>query len=274
MRDICTTVDAKAPLLGIRFRYFVYEREIHKLPQPFFYPDYYLYLFVCGEGEVRVGDRKFSVSPGTLVLVHPWQLLYIEETKAELTYLYVSFFGDGVCEILKSIGAKEPITVYPGHEHLLDFWMRSIRRVQQKNAIFITESVFGYTLSYLCAPQAEEDRSLAAIKNYVQENLADPDLSLRAVAGIFFYSEKYFSYLFRKKTGMRFTDYLNDLRVHYALRLVDEGIKTVSELSAACGFMNAGYFSKVFKKNMGKTPAAYIRGHEKLGGAQTGGSQS
>ena len=83
------------------------------------------------------------------------------------------------------------------------------------------------------------------------------------MAGIFFYREKYFSYLFREKIGIRFTDYLNDLRIHYSLRLVDEDVKSVAELSSACGFMNACYFSKVFKKIMGKTPAAYIREHEK-----------
>ncbi len=264
MRDICTTVDAPTAIGGIRFNYFVYEMELHKLPQPFFHSHYYMYLFVCGEGEVRVDGRSFSVRPGTLVLVHPWQLFSIVETKHELTYLYISFMGESVWQILPNIGASEPITVYPGHEHLLDFWMKSIRRVQEKNALYITESVFAHTLSYLSVTQSEgEDRSFVAIKNYIQENLSDPELTLRAVAGIFFYSEKYFSYLFREKIGIRFTDYLNDLRIHYALLLIDEGEKSVSSLSSACGFMSACYFSKVFKKVMGKTPAIYIREHEK-----------
>jgi len=79
------------------------------------------------------------------------------------------------------------------------------------------------------------------------------------VAGIFFYSEKYFSALFREKTGVRFTDHLGELRIRYALSLIDEGMRSVSELSAACGFINATYFSKVFKKIVGKNPASYIR---------------
>jgi YesN/AraC family two-component response regulator len=164
--------------------------------------------------------------------------------------------------MLPDIGAQEPITVYPGHEHLLDYWMKSIRRIQEKNALYVTESVFAHTLSYLTVTQAEgDDRSFAAIKNYVQENLSDPELTLRSVAGMFFYSEKYFSFLFREKIGIRFTDYLNDLRIHHALRLIGEGEKSVSALSSACGFMSACYFSKVFKKVMGKTPAVYIREH-------------
>lgn len=121
MRDICTTVNAPATMGGIRYNLFVYEMELHKLPQPFFYSQYYLYLFVCGEGEVRMSGKTYAVAPGTLLLVHPWQLFSIVETKHELTYLYISFSGDGVAALLPEIGAENPITVYPGQEHLLDF---------------------------------------------------------------------------------------------------------------------------------------------------------
>lgn len=260
MRDICTTVAAASPIGRIDYNYFVYEMELHKLHQPFFYSHYYLYLFVCGEGELRHEGKSYSVKPGTLVLVHPWQMHEIVETKHELTYLYISMIGEGITPILSQIGAEAPITVYSSQEHLLDYWMKSIRRVQEKNALYITESVFMHTLSYLaCEESGAEDRSLSAIKTYIQENLQNPEMSVGLVASIFFYSEKYFSYLFKEKTGIRFTDYLNDLRIRYSLRLIAEGNRSVSELSVACGFANACYFSKVFKKIIGKSPATYIR---------------
>jgi AraC-like DNA-binding protein len=257
-------VNAPNAVGGIHFNYFVYEMELHKLSQPFFQSHYYLYLFVCGEGEIRMSGKRYPVRPGTLVLVHPWQLFSIVETKHELTYLYISMIGEGITPILSQIGAEAPITVYSSQEHLLDYWMKSIRRVQGKNALYITESVFMHTLSYLaCEENGAEDRSLSAIKTYIQENLQNPEMSVGLVASIFFYSEKYFSYLFKEKTGIRFTDYLNDLRIRYSLRLIAEGNRSVSELSIACGFANACYFSKVFKKMMGKSPAAYIREREK-----------
>ena len=260
MRDICTQVQAASPASGIDFNYFVYEMELKKLKQPFFQSHYYLYLFACGEGEIRHEGKIYPVSPGTVVLVHPWQMFEILETKQELTYLYISFSGGEVCSILSKIGAEAPVTVYASHEYLLDFWMKSIRRVREQNALYITESVFMYTLSYLTAEESSaDDRSLAAILSYMQENLGNPEMSLRTVAGIFFYSEKYFSYLFREKTGIKFTDYLNDLRIRFALRLIGEGVESIAELSSVCGFMNACYFSKVFKKIVGKSPTAYIR---------------
>lgn len=264
MRDICTTVAEPSPVGSVSFNYFVYEMELHKLKQPFFQSHYYLYLFVCGEGEICHAGKTYPVASGTVALVHPWQMFEIVETKRELTYLYISFVGEGVSSILSRIGAEAPVTVYPSREYLLDFWMKSIRRIRGQNALYITESVFMYTLSYLTEEsESADDRSLAAIKSYMQENLGNPELSLRTVAGIFFYSEKYFSYLFREKTGIRFTDYLNDLRIRFSLRLIGEGVKSIAELSAACGFMNPCYFSKVFKKTVGKSPAVYIREREK-----------
>jgi AraC-like DNA-binding protein len=273
MRDICTTVAAESPIGAIHFNFFVYEMELHKLRQPFFHSHYYLYLFACGEGEVRSGGKTYPVAPGTLVLVHPWQMHEIVETKHELTYLYITVDGDGMKPLLSQIGAEEPITVYPAEAHLLEFWMKSIRRIQQKNALFITESVFMHTLSYLAVEGGSaDDRSMDAIKIYIQENLQNPEMSLRMIAEIFFYSEKYFSYLFREKIGIKFTDYLNDLRIHLSLRLIREGVKSVSELSSACGFMNACYFSKVFKKIMGKSPAVYIREQTKDLAEETDGA--
>ena len=260
MRDICAKVDTPAFLGGIDFDYFVYEMELHKLSQPFCQLRHYLYLFVHGEGVLQMADRRVMVKPGTLVLIHPWQLFRIVETKGELTYLYITFSGEGVEKILSEIGATEPMTAYEGYEHLIDFWMKSIRRLHEKNALYVTESVFAATLSYLVLPEKEEDNGdFAAVLRYIQEHLAEPELSLRAVAGMFFYSEKYFSALFREKTGLRFTDHLSELRIHHALSLIDGGMRSVAELSSACGFINPTYFSKVFKKTVGKTPALYIR---------------
>ena len=263
MRDICAKVDTPALLGGIDFDYFVYEMELRKLSQPFCQLRHYLYLFVHGEGELQMADKRVALKPGTLVLVHPWQLFRIVETKGELTYLYITFSGEGVEKILSEIGATEPISAFYGYEHLIDFWMKSIRRLHEKNALYITESVFANTLSYLVAADKEENGDFAVVLRYVQEHLSDPDLSLRSVAGMFFYSEKYFSALFREKTGTRFTDHLGELRIRRAMSLIDEGVRSVSELSAACGFVNATYFSKVFKKIVGKTPVAYMQSRTK-----------
>ena len=86
------------------------------------------------------------------------------------------------------------------------------------------------------------------------------DISLKKVADIFFYNEKYLSALFKRKTNVKFTDYLNSLRIDAALRHIRNERMTVSELAEMCGFGDAYYFSRVFKKITGKTPTDYMKG--------------
>ena len=84
-------------------------------------------------------------------------------------------------------------------------------------------------------------------------------MSIRKVADIFFYSEKYLSSLFKKKTEMKFSQYLNNLRVQHAINLLKKGETNISLISSKCGFTDQFYFSKVFKKNTDKTPSEYIK---------------
>ena len=117
-----------------------------------------------------------------------------------------------------------------------------------------------HTLSYLAdGERGAEDGGVDLIESYIRENLTNPELSLRMVAGVFFYNEKYFSHLFKERFGVKFTEYLHTAKVNLALSLINEGARSVSEISLSCGFVNTYYFSKVFKRIVGKSPASYIR---------------
>ena len=258
MRDICSFVSAPAPSIG--FSHFVYEMELSTLPQPFYSPHYYMYLVVIGEGVLLSGGKAYPLSPGTLVLIRPWEVYEIKE-KTALTFLYISFHGDGAEAVLNEIGVSPPLAVFEGYVHLIDFWIKSIRRINAQNAVYVTSSVFMHTVSLLVGNEGKDAGSgISAIISYVQENLSDPELSLRRVARMFYYSEKYFSSFFAKSTGTKFTDYLSTLRVNYAVTLIEEGKRSVTELSALCGFDNSYYFSKVFKRIKGVSPTAFIKG--------------
>ena len=213
----------------------------------------------AGEGELISDELSFTLSPGTLAFIRPWEKHRIKE-KTELTYLYISFYGDGADAILSEIGASEPVTTFDGYVQLIDFWMKSIRRINDSNALYVTDSVFTYTISHLVGGKSKtSDGGISAIISYIQENLSESELSLRTVAKMFYYSEKYFSALFVKSTGIKFTDYLNGLRINYATKLIDDGVRSVSELSSRCGFDNSYYFSKVFKKIKGVSPSEFIK---------------
>jgi two-component system response regulator YesN len=88
------------------------------------------------------------------------------------------------------------------------------------------------------------------------------NLTLQSVADIVHLSKSYFSLYFKKQTGRNFVDYLIDLRIREAKRLLVENDNRIYDVAGAAGFKDVKYFSKVFKKVTGLTPMAYREKHQ------------
>lgn len=83
------------------------------------------------------------------------------------------------------------------------------------------------------------------------------DLQLHRLARMLYLNENYLGRLFRKKTGVSFSEYVNSIRLSQACRLLTEGNDTVLAISLAVGFHNVAYFNRLFKRKMKKTPLQY-----------------
>ena len=83
------------------------------------------------------------------------------------------------------------------------------------------------------------------------------DITLEQVAEELNISVFYLSKLFRKHMGINFTEYLTQLRIEHAKRLLQDGNKSIKEVAYAVGFNSQSYFSKIFKKYTGTAPSEY-----------------
>ncbi|AIQ11063.1 response regulator [Paenibacillus durus] len=95
-------------------------------------------------------------------------------------------------------------------------------------------------------------KALEYITSHYTENL-----TLQSVADTVHLSKSYFSLLFKKQTDRTFIDYLIELRVREAKRLLTQNESRISDVAKAAGFKDVKYFSKVFKKSTGSTPMEY-----------------
>ena len=64
---------------------------------------------------------------------------------------------------------------------------------------------------------------------------------------------------FKEEVGIGFAEYLNNVRVNEAQKLIDEGRYMIYEVSEKVGFASSQYFSKIFKQVTGLTPNEYKR---------------
>jgi len=93
-------------------------------------------------------------------------------------------------------------------------------------------------------------------KEYIQEHQAE-DISLGQVARAVNTSTFYFCKMFKKITGINFTDYLSRVRIEKSKNLLLNPNLRVSEIAFEVGFQSLTHFNRVFKKVLGQTPTDY-----------------
>lgn len=94
---------------------------------------------------------------------------------------------------------------------------------------------------------------IKAVYEYIN-NSYKSSVTTADIAAEFYISESHFCRFFKRITGKTFIEYLNGYRINKAIQLLLGTTLTVTEVSSAVGFENINYFSRLFKRQTGKTP--------------------
>ena len=92
--------------------------------------------------------------------------------------------------------------------------------------------------------------------NYIDFHYVEP-LTLDSVARQFSVNKNYLSTRFHKEVGATVTEYINRIRVQRSLKLLSASSASMQEIAEQCGFSDANYFSRTFRKIHGQTPMEY-----------------
>jgi YesN/AraC family two-component response regulator len=91
---------------------------------------------------------------------------------------------------------------------------------------------------------------------YINKNYAK-DLNMAVVSNYISMNYSLFSYSFKQYTGSNFVDYLKNIRISEAKRLLKETDMRINEISQAIGYDNEKHFMKMFKSTCGVSPSEY-----------------
>lgn len=94
-------------------------------------------------------------------------------------------------------------------------------------------------------------------KKIVEENFSDPDLSVESVCDALHVSTSHFSKIFKQETGRTFMNYMIGKRMEEAKKLLLQTNYKSLVIGEMVGYPEPNYFSYVFKKNCGISPAKY-----------------
>ena len=103
----------------------------------------------------------------------------------------------------------------------------------------------------------EEKDIIEEVKGYIQKYYRN-DISISQIADQFGLTANYLSTLFHRKTGGKFIDYLTEIRIEAAKKLLVQNVSaTVQDIALMVGYNSARHFSSLFQKQTGETPSSY-----------------
>ncbi len=102
----------------------------------------------------------------------------------------------------------------------------------------------------------ESSDMISSVKSYIKEHFRE-NIDRNEIAAVAYITPNYLSKRFHSETGMSLREYINELRIDEAKRLLLTTPASVSEVACEVGFENISYFSTVFRKLCGVSPVEW-----------------
>ena len=118
------------------------------------------------------------------------------------------------------------------------------------------------TSSYAKVEVESDSRRVLKVKNYIAKNYMD-EIRLNTLADIAGMSPSAFSRFFKLHTGRNLSDYIIEMRLGYASRMLVDTARSIAEISFQSGFNNLSNFNRIFKKKKGCSPSEFRENYHK-----------
>ena len=107
-----------------------------------------------------------------------------------------------------------------------------------------------------------DSRRVQKVQKYIDSHYQE-EIRLPLLADMVGMTPVSFSRFFRLRTGKTLSDYILDIRLGYATRLLVDSSRTVAEICYDCGFNNLSNFNRLFKRKKGCSPKEFRENYRK-----------
>lgn len=243
---------------------FVYEKEHPSNRLPMTNPVYRVCVVTNGTAVVTQANTQKRVGKDHVFFLFA-SVPYTVDGSEDFEMMYISFIGIRANALMERYGICSGNFAFAVDEETVHLWRKGIS-YSESVIDLCAESLVLFTMASATNGQrTNESADLSVgekflhIKKYIDENFSDPDLTIEKLSRFFSYNKKYLSATFKHHFKIGISDYISIIRINHACNLMDKNYKSVSDIAFLCGFYDASYFSKVFKKRMKQSPREYIR---------------
>lgn len=233
--------------------------------------DNYSFIYVeSGNGVFKTGGDSYPIEPDDLYILFPQEVHeYYPDPGRPWTLLWFGIIGKDMPSLMDKAGIhKESPVVKSVKNHAIPELFSDIIRLLNDNSIGKNIFALGKFMTllghlYNChegrpdSGSSPDYRIQQAIR-FMEYNFFF-DIDSNTLADIAGYTRTYFSALFKEMTGKSPMEYLIEIRLEKACRLLKETTLPINEISNSSGYSDPFYFTKAFKKRYGLNPSQFRR---------------
>ena len=212
---------------------------------------------LCGSTKITIDGQKYHLEPGDAALVFPLQThSYATVSPGRLRICI--FSKNFVADFYKTNENKLPESnkfkcTLPQEISLDNVW-------HKKALTYFICGEFDKNREYVNASGKNENQIIVNLLLFSDKNFRGRCL-LRDAAASIGYDYAYISKLFKRKVGISFRQYVNNLRIIESKRLLKDATKSIEEVAECCGFSSLRTFDREFLKQVETTPSNYQKQH-------------
>lgn len=250
--------------------------EFH-MAESHWHTHYELYYLLSGHCKIFINHTLYYVEPGDIIFLKPGEIHRTTYHSSPVNErVTINFDGEYIESIEKLCGKENEAYLFRNSKLTVPGGSRArveelINRIEYEEAgqdcfsPLMKKGCFFELLVYLTRCQEKEadqgklelgEETIEAAAKYIYDHYQNP-ITLDEVAALSHMSPAYFSRKFKAVTGFGYKEYLTNIRIREAAKLLLNSGCSVTEVAERCGFGDGNYFGDAFRKAKGVSPRAF-----------------
>lgn len=217
------------------------------------------HFMISGHNTYEVNGKSYELGPREVIVIPSEMSHRIRHISDEFLRITIAF----------SVSfPTENVFLYPSGADFSEALEIILKEVDNKDALS-DEIIKGQVLSmlspyirFICEVEKNgltdpsEDLRITLVKRYINDN-KNMFLDSENVANYCHFNVKYLNRIFKQETGQTLLEYIHDVKISEAERLMTETDLSLEDISEQLGFSNVQYFNTFFKRITSMTPGFY-----------------